>query len=415
LENPIENRSKPRLNLSIQKVIGHIYFSFNSLGLKGGLLYTHILTPLFLLWLYKEKYLKHLTYACLCILPFSIFHYFNGVQTKSFLISHLLFVSTIIFIFSAYHYINFYASLKKLLHQILIVNFILVMIAIPFYFMEYQYQSWFWYTNLFTTQNLFTRLSLFTFEASYYALTLVPITVYYFFKHAFNNQLYKGRFELMMAVLPLILSLSYGVIGALIITACLMVSLFYKSLSKHPKHFLILNSSVIAIFFIGVISLIFFPDNLVILRIQNIFMGADTSTNGRTFESFGIAWKVAKLQNIWWGCGLGQVKLLMPSIIKQFYSHWGIDHVNRIPNAVAETLATFGIFGVLFRFTLIFYFFFKTKVFGNYFRLSLFIFIFIYQFSGSYIVNVVEYIIWIIAFSAAFPEFDWQKQESLYG
>lgn len=52
------------------------------------------------------------------------------------------------------------------------------------------------------------------------------------------------------------------------------------------------------------------------------------------------------------------------------------------------------------------YLFFKTAVYKNYYRLALFIFVFIYQFTGSYITNIVEYVIWILAFSNAFPQFN---------
>ncbi|MGZ5135232.1 MAG: hypothetical protein ACXWCG_08785, partial [Flavitalea sp.] len=51
--------------------------------------------------------------------------------------------------------------------------------------------------------------------------------------------------------------------------------------------------------------------------------------------------------------------------------------------------------------------FFKTKVWSNYYRLSLFLFIFIYQFTGSYLTNIAEYVIWILAFHPGlFTEFD---------
>ena len=50
--------------------------------------------------------------------------------------------------------------------------------------------------------------------------------------------------------------------------------------------------------------------------------------------------------------------------------------------------------------------FFYTKVYANYYRLFLFLFIFLYQFTGSFITNLAEYMIWIMAFTNAFPQFD---------
>jgi len=54
--------------------------------------------------------------------------------------------------------------------------------------------------------------------------------------------------------------------------------------------------------------------------------------------------------------------------------------------------------------------FFHTKVWRNYYRLLLFFFVFIYQFTGSFITNVAEYVIWILAFTNIFHQFDVKRQ-----
>jgi hypothetical protein len=94
-------------------------------------------------------------------------------------------------------------------------------------------------------------------------------------------------------------------------------------------------------------------------------------------------------------------------VVQKYYEYWGDLTTVRIPNTMAETLAVFGIFGLMFRFFLEFYLFLKTRVLSNYYRTALFLFIFIYQFTGSYITNIVEYVIWAIAFSNNFKQFDW--------
>jgi hypothetical protein len=394
------------LKVSLQKLVAYLYFFFNSVGLKGGLLYTNILSPFFLIWIYKKGYIRYLKYPLMVILPFSIIHYSMGVHLKTFITSHILFASTIIFILSAYIYISRFSSLKEVIQKILFFNFILVLIAIPFYFMDYTYQKIFWYTNLFTTQNSFTRLSLFTFEASYYALLLIPIGYYFLFEIGFNKRLKNKGVILLMVILPFLLSLSFGVIGGTLITAVIMAwfnrHLFikYRTLFNLMVVFIVLAILTILILFI------FFPTSLPVIRITNIFMGYDTSSRGRTVEAFQIAWLVAGKKSIWFGCGLGQAKLLLPDIIHKYFSYWGNLSVYRIPNTLAETLAIFGIVGVAIRFTIIIYLFFKTNVNTNYLRLSLFLFIFIYQFTGSYITNIVEYVIWIFAFTNVFPEFN---------
>jgi hypothetical protein len=164
--------------------------------------------------------------------------------------------------------------------------------------------------------------------------------------------------------------------------------------------------ALLSLSFVLLLLIIFYPDNALFIRIQNIFSGVDSSTRGRTTDSFGIAWKIASERSIWFGSGLGQVKVLAHDIVKRYYNYWGDLDVVRIPNAVAETLAIFGIWGLVIRFGLIFYLFFKTRVLANHYQTAVFIFIFVYQFTGSYITNVVEYMAWILAFSNCFPQFD---------
>jgi hypothetical protein len=52
------------------------------------------------------------------------------------------------------------------------------------------------------------------------------------------------------------------------------------------------------------------------------------------------------------------------------------------------------------------FFFFRTRVWTNYFRLSLFLFVFVYQLTGSFITSQAEYLIWLLAFVNVFPQFD---------
>jgi len=134
--------------------------------------------------------------------------------------------------------------------------------------------------------------------------------------------------------------------------------------------------------------------------------GRDTSFKGRSFDSFHLAWILAKEKSIFFGIGLGQVKVLGQGLWDSYYRTVFSANEITIPNAVAETMAIFGITGLVIRFFIEGYLFYKTKVYTNYFRLGLFIYIFIYQFTGSFIFNIAEYVIWVMAFSSIFPEFN---------
>ena len=79
----------------------------------------------------------------------------------------------------------------------------------------------------------------------------------------------------------------------------------------------------------------------------------------------------------------------------------GID--NTLPNAVSSTLAEYGIIGMIVRFGVEFYLFYRTRVFRGPFRLAMFAVAFISQLTGSYIDDVQSYILWLFAF---FPFFD---------
>jgi hypothetical protein len=77
-----------------------------------------------------------------------------------------------------------------------------------------------------------------------------------------------------------------------------------------------------------------------------------------------------------------------------------------LPNASAETLATYGYLGLLLRLGIQLWLFFKLRVYRNYFSLSLFVFVFTYQLMGSFITSTVELTLWILAVSPIFRELD---------
>ena len=125
---------------------------------------------------------------------------------------------------------------------------------------------------------------------------------------------------------------------------------------------------------------------------------------------FWLADQLLAKKSYWWGIGPGQIKILGFELIRDYY-RYGYDTTRvAIPNAAAETLAIFGWFGFVVRLLTECFFFVYTRVWRNYYRLLLFTFIFIYQFTGSFITNVAEYVIWVIVFSKVFGEFNAGKR-----
>lgn len=382
-----------------------VYFFINSVGLPFGLLYTTLLSPLFYIWILLKGKKLVIAKFIVCLLPFVIAHLSVGVVVNYYFQSLLLLFGVYIFCYTFYTFISFYPRLGTLFHQLTYINFFLAIVALFALFTALK--PVFWFINT-ISDNLsdFPRLALFTYEASYYSTLLVPLFFYFFLQLFFrkvDQQVIKMN---LMVIIPLILSFSMGVLAGITLAFTLLVLFNLKVFITKKYFFYPVGSLTLAIFLFLIFSFLFYPNNPLFVRLANVFSGVDSSANGRTFEAFQLAYIIAELKSIWWGIGLGQVKVIGDEVIRTFYNYPPeVGRVN-IPCAMAETLAIFGIIGAGIRLMLEVFLFFRTKVYNNYYRTSLFLFIFIYHFTGSFITNVAEYVIWILAFANVFPEFD---------
>ena len=370
------------------------------------MLYTNVLSPVFY---YNVVARKRRTFAAGffgILLFFDLVQLYNGVDVPSFIVSNGLFISTYFCVISFYYFVNDYDGIKKLYRDVLVFNAIMVVIAIPFFFMDRPAMDTFWYINKITRGYAeFPRLAMFTYEASYYSLLFLPVFYYYSLKFIFNDITSYRWLTFLLAAVPMLLSLSFGVLGTSFITIILMCFISARRLFRYKRAFISVFSAILLFFLTMLFLAVYFPGNILFARIENILTGVDTSANGRTVDSFTMAWRIADSKSLWFGAGLGQIKIITLEIVRRYYNYWGDFPRYDIPNAMGETLAIFGLAGVGIRLFLEWYLFFKTRVYSNYYRLSLFIFIFIYQFTGSFITNIVEYVIWILAFSGVFNQF----------
>ncbi len=382
-----------------------IYFFFNSLFLPEGLLYTTILTPLFFFQIVEQKRLKYLFFFILYITLFFIVHLFMGIHISHYIVSYVLFVTVGKFCLWFIGFCKGIRSLETIFINILYIN----TLFIPFALLSLKFnilKAYFWYLRPISPDlPVIPRLKMFTYEASYYSLLLVPIALFAIWNLIFYHKKV-NFFHLALVLIPLGLSFSLGVIMGLVLSMILVIMLYSHSLFKNRRIAFIGLFGIIIIVAGFVVLYKYFPDNALITRIKNIPTGKDTSARGRTYEAFEIAYLIAKEKSIWFGVGLGQIKDIGRGIISAYYQYMNMPETVRIPNAVAETFAIYGIIGLIIRFWLIIYLYFKTKVNTNYFRLSLFVFVFIYQFTGSYLFNIAEYVIWILAFSQILPQFN---------
>lgn len=400
----IKNGQSVRINQYLPFAI--LYFFLNSAGLPFGLTYMTLLSPFLYYWVATKRKQEILWPFLLFVIPYIFIHnFFYETQFKSYLVSLLNLATVYVFCQAVYTFLLYCHDKEKIFRKLLLINFILCLIAIPFYFTSYF--DWFWIEQELTKGITgFRRLKMFTYEASYYATLCVPLFFYFFLKIALRQNKTNVWLLLLMISLPFVLSFSLGVISVLILTLVLVFILYaWRLMGRMRVRNMLLMGTVILIP-LALVIIYFFPENTLFYRIENVFSGRDTSGKGRTSEAFILAFQLLQQKTELFGIGLGQIKVIGTEIIRDFYLY-PMDHtIFAIPNASAETLAIFGITGFAIRMLAEVFFFFYTKVWTNYFRLLLFVFIFIYQFTGSFITNHAEYVIWVMAFADVFKQFD---------
>jgi hypothetical protein len=382
-----------------------IYFFVNSLALPLGLTYTAMLAPLFYVWILLTRKKEVLFPFIMILLPFVVIHIMIvGVEMKSYLLSLGNLMLVYIFCQAVYTFLKVCDNPEKIFRRLLILNFILCLIAIPIYFTPYF--NWLWLEQSISAGLISVRrLRLFTYEPSYYAMLFTPIFFFYLLQYFSRLNTISNGWLFLMLFVPYVLSFSVGVIGAALVAGIITWLVYFVRLTRKRR---ILNAIVYTGAFFGssiVILVLFFRHNPLFSRLGNIFSGRDTSGKGRTIDAFILANKILETGNEFWGIGIGQIKIVGENIIRSYYMY-NPGFAVAIPNAVAETWAMFGSVGVSLRILIEVFLFFYTRVWSNYYRLLLFLFIFVYQFTGSFITNTTEYVIWVMAFTNVFKEFD---------
>ena len=377
-----------------------LYFFFNSAGLPIGVFYTAMLSPFFYLWLYLEGK-RWLTLKFLaCLSPFIIMQVLHGLDSRLYYSRSIILLWTV--------YITVYAfcwallkcrNVERLFEELMVLNFCAAMAALVILFTPAELLLWnINLTELTGLGGWAPRLKLLTSEPSVYGQLMVPLMIFailrLFKEPSRRNFMYAG-----LIVIPLVLSQSFGALS--ICTAGLGVAVLFKSrrVLRRRNSILILGLGIFLL-----IGLVMVP-NPISRRVSQVASGADSSTQVRTVGAFIEAYKIAESRSIWWGVGPGQAKLYdVPSVLR------ALGFTNAvIPNATADTLANLGFIGVLVKFILEIYLFFRTRVASSTFRLAMFVIVFLYQFTGGHLMNIQEYLLWFFAFAPLVPALDFQK------
>lgn len=374
-------------------------FFFNCFLLPQGITFSLLFTPAWLYLLHQSGRLHLLKYFLLILGTYAVIHFCLGVDALYYNVSSILLFGNCIFCVAAVHYLGDPGiSYEYLFRRIVLLNFAFTLTSIPLLWIP-PLKSLVWYSmSMSDNIRVLPRLKLFCYEASHYSYLLVPVVIYYYGRLMFtgDRQLLPA---LIMISIPLLLSLSFGVIGCLLFSGCLIGLIYFRRIFNTAKKRLLLLSGIGMLIVIAYVLYYYFPGNILVVRIQNMLDGKDTSARGRTYESFILAQKIIARKSYLWGIGPGQLKVLGRPIIVQYYYYSNIPATIRIPNACAETIVCFGYIGFAVRIAIQLVLFYTTKVFKSPYRLWLFLFLFIFQFMGSYITNVTEYIFWMLVFS----------------
>jgi hypothetical protein len=366
-----------KMPMSVQRnvfiCIAIVYVFFNSIALPEGLLYTTLLAPILFIYLLDSVCVKYYIAFFSISSLLAVIHFYEGVAyVQDYIKSFIILQSTAIFVIYAYYHFPKHLLSTQSFKILATLNLVLLLLSLLLRYIP-SLMNVMWYTvPISPGVPVVPRLKMFTYEASYYSFIIAPVFIYYLLGMIIK----KNRMGILFfsLCLSLILSFSLGVIAALAIALLVVLVVDWSAFRKN----VVIKRMFLLLFVMGtalVILVLLKSDLPLFQRITNIWTGKDTSARGRTYEAFDLAWNIAKMKSTLWGIGLGQLKHLGRDYIVQYYSYSNIPSVVRIPNAVAETINIYGAVGVVLRFAIILYLFIKTKVWNNYYRLYLFVFV----------------------------------------
>src|ERR1700681_2092467 len=111
-----------------------LYFFLNSIFLPLGLLYTTLLTPFFLIWLYRQNKIEYGWVFFILTIPFACIHYLQGIDLYYYFKSYVLLFTVFVFILTMIRFLQVTGSLRTIFRHLLSINFFLVGIACILFF-----------------------------------------------------------------------------------------------------------------------------------------------------------------------------------------------------------------------------------------------------------------------------------------
>ena len=240
-----------------------------------------------------------------------------------------------------------------------------------------------WYAHSYTNGAGVIRYGGFMYEASHFCLVITPVLL---FLVAHYSKIKNCNYYIAALAIPLAFTYSAG----FVVTILAALLLVYAKKIKHRKILIRALTALLA----GSISILILYSAVdpVQKRIDNILSWQDTSVKGRTIESYQLAFNIAKLKSAVFGVGYGQTKVIGRGVVTDYYGYAEGDlDAARIPSSAAETLVSIGMLGFTLKILALIYIYLKFQVGSSDFGKLLYLFFFIYQFYGSFMLSTMEF------------------------
>ena len=392
--------AESRLSIHYYIPVATVYFFLNRAGLPLGLFYTSIFAPLLYFWLYLKGQRWLTTKFILILSPFILAHFIEGVESPlQYLRSLFLLWTVYIAVYAFCWALTRSTTIERLFDQLIILNLFVAFLALVIRPTPLWPLLWSDSGNVAGTTHLLRMNLQSTTEPWAYGQLMLPLLVF----AAYRVFMYGGTrnvLYLAMIVFPFLLCQSFGGISLSVAAIIVMILADIKRFLGRVQSWIFLLCSAIAAVPLIIVS------NPISRRVGQVLTGSDDSTQLRAFFAYPAAWTIAASKSLWWGVGIGQMKLLNLPLLGH-----GIE--NTLPNATAQTLAEWGLIGVTVKLSIEFYLLFRTRTYSNSFRLAMFIVAFFSQLTGSYNDDVQSYLLWFFAFYPAFSKVNSDTQSRL--
>jgi len=368
----------------IFRIIQYIHVTLNALLLPFGVYYTHFFGLILGAPVLTKK--KGVFFLLLIVIAVYALYFFYGfISVKTFLIRDY-FVNTVVFFASILYSVYIYYCIRYkniyihgLMMGVLNLSFLVAIVFFVIRLVGYDFDVW---NEREIYGSEIIRLKLFFYEPSIYALAMSPFVIYGV-SNALTDSDFLGSIKLfIITCLPIFLSMSAGVIGAILLSVLVSnINFLFKKNIKF-KYLWFIVMMFCAIYFI--------PDGLMD-RYFGLLSGNDSSGMIRTYYSIQSSLKMIGDYDILFGAGPGQIKY----VINYYNSIYpAFKEADFLPNSIASTIASIGVLGILIKYAIIVFLCAHLKVYDNMYTKMLFYFLLIYQFTGGYANNIQEYAVY---------------------